>query len=147
MTATQISPIDRLATLSTQRTARTDRLHEATCALLSQLEDHSEVGAAVTVDACTLRLVRVRSNIGHTDVWSFSSADGDCVHIEKPVGFEGYLHGDFHAALRGPSRAHLIAFGQRAGRFVAALVAREERALADLASAQASVESAAQTLA
>ena len=146
MTATQISPIDRLATLSTQRTARTDRLHEATCALLSQLEDHSEVGAAVTVDACTLRLVRVRSSLGYTDLWALESGD-ECVHIEKPVGYAGYLHGDFHVALRGPSRAHLIAFGQRAGRFVAALVAREERALADLASAQASVETAAQTLA
>jgi hypothetical protein len=145
MTATQISPIDRLAVLSTQRTARTDRLHAAACALLSQLEDHAEVGTEVTVDSCTLRLVRVRSNVGYTDFWLFSDGD-ESAHIEKPVGFEGYLHGDFHAALRGPSRANLIAFAARANRFVAALIAREEATLAALAVAQTTTESAATSL-
>jgi hypothetical protein len=146
MTATQISPIDRLAVLSTQRTARTDRLHEAACALLSQLEDHAEVGTEVTVDSCTLSLVRVRSNVGYTDFWLFSDDGDESAHIEQPVGYEGYLHGDFHAATRGPSRANLIAFAVRADRFVAALIAREEATLAALAAAQTTTDSAAASL-
>ena len=146
--ATPISPIDRLAKLAAQRTARTDRLHDAVISVLNRLEAHAEVDAAVTVDGYTLRLVHMRSNLGYENFWSFESYDDDdWVHIEQPVGSESYLHGDFHAVLRGPSRAHLIAFGQRAERFVHALLSRELETLAELASAQASVESAAQALA
>jgi hypothetical protein len=150
MTATQISPIDRLSTLSAQRTARTDRLHEATQALLALLEPHVEAGTSVRIDGCSLGFYNVRSNVGTWSDWSFGYTDEydneRSVDIDRPVGAEGYVHGDFNCEWRGPTRANLIAFASRADRFVAALIAREEKINAALATAQTSLESAAQTL-
>src|ERR1700684_4537464 len=98
MNATQASPIDRLSSLATQRTARTDRLHEATCALLSKLEKAAwERGASVTVDGYVLTCAQVRSNVGTVDVWALESVDDGCTSLEAEVDSERYLHGDFHA--------------------------------------------------
>jgi hypothetical protein len=143
--------IEKLATLSAQRTARTDRLQEAAQALLSLLEPHVEAGTSVRVEVCTLGFYNAKSNVGWYDGWCFGWTDEwDCersVDIDRPVGGEGYVHGDFSCPWRGPTRANLIAFAARAGRFVDALIAREEKVNAALVTAQAALESAAQTLA
>jgi hypothetical protein len=137
------TPIERLSALAAQNTARTDRLHEATCALLAMLEPHVEIGTTVTVDGRELRLQRLKSNVGYSDGWAFRLREYDlCVLLTQPVDREGYLHGDFNAPWRGPSRGHLIAFAERAALFVAALLALEEKTSTALEVAQSSVESA-----
>jgi hypothetical protein len=148
-TPTALSPIDRLARLAVQRTARTDRLHEAVCALLSQLEPHVAVGDSVTVEGLTLSRVSQRSNVGWSTEWDFfREADED--HLsgwscdpERPVGGEGYLHGDFSAPWRGPSRRDLLDLARRAPALVEALIAKHERTVSALVTAEAQIATAA----
>jgi len=140
MTNSTLNPIEKLAKLSASRTVRTDRLHAA----VRELTDALETAGArpgevnVTVDGWTLEYRDVRSNVGARDCWSFGTGRAErdeydgCTDLALAVNHEGYLHGDFHAAVTGPTRAHLIAFGQRAERLVAAiaeLAADEDRAL------------------
>lgn len=127
------SLIDRLASLSAQRNARTDRLHEAVCALLSKLEPLTKTQESVVVGGHRLTRCRSKSNVGYYDCWDFSSPvvpdeyhDGGDKHcdLDRPVDGEGYLHGDFNCAWRGPSRSELIAFASRSSKFVEAFVAK-----------------------
>jgi hypothetical protein len=140
--------IEKLATLSAQRTARTDRLHEAVLALLSLLENHVEVGASVTVDKYTLRRTRAQTNVGSVEGWWFGSRYGDDIYdavscdLDRSVDGAGYVHGDFNCSWRGPSRGDLILFASRAGQFVEALIAREEKIGAALSTAQTAVDCA-----
>ena len=137
------TPIEKLATLVAQRTARTDRLHEATCALLAQLEPYVEVGASAEVERYLLTRSRVRSNVGYVDGWMFNERRGDgACDLEQPVNGEGYIHGDFYCAWRGPSRDELIAFASRAGRFVESFVKRSEHTVELLQEAQAAIDTA-----
>lgn len=138
--------IDRLATLSSQRTARTDRLHESARALLAKLSPLCEVGDRVTIDGYELARCRAKSNIGEDIYWSFGNDETAC-DIERPVGKEGYVHGDFATPWRGPSRAELIAFGARAGRFVEALSRRFQAQIDALKSAEAEANAATEKLA
>ena len=141
MNATQISPIDRLAKLSTQRTARTDRLHEATIALLAKLDQHVEAdGRSVEVDGVTLSFGRIRSNVGVSKLWSLSAKGLGTAYLERGLNESGYLHGDFSVPLRGPSRRHLIAFAERADRFVQAILEREEKVVVQLDGALSTIE-------
>lgn len=126
---TNATPLERLAILSAQRTARTDRLHEATQALLSQLEPHVQVGESVTVGGWTLAWSRYRTNVAPGNYWSFcgpNDEDPDSVWcwLEKQVDGEGYVHGDFNCSWRGPSRQQLIKFATLANQFVGALLAK-----------------------
>lgn len=146
MANSTLNPIDRLATLAAQRTARTDRLHEATAGLLAQLEKHVRPGDSAIVDGWELQLVRRRSNIGYGDFWAFGNGDDGCNALEDEVDSERFMHGDFHCALRGPSRALLVEFGQRADRFVAALIAHEEARAVEMNAAIAGVATAAETV-
>jgi hypothetical protein len=137
-----MSPLDRLAALSTQRTASTRRLHGATRTLLDQL-DFVEVGTTViALGLYTLERTSKRTNVGVVRGWTFSS-DGRLCDIDQPVNEEGYLHGDFNSPWKGPTRDDLIAFARYAGTFVDALVAHAVADIAALAKAQASVDAAA----
>jgi hypothetical protein len=120
------TPIDRLEHLAAQRTARTDRLHEATCALLTVLEKHVERGASVRVEGHALQRVRIRSNVGYSDLWAFGDDDRSC-YLDRAIGEDSYLHGDFNCQINGPDRGDLLAFATRAPRFVAAFIEREEK--------------------
>lgn len=150
MANSTLNPIEKLTHLSAQRTARTDRLHAAVRDLTDALE---RAGAeadwlSVTVDGWTLSYRNLRSNVGPRDCWSLGRVDsyGDmsdgCTDLGLAVDHEGYLHGDFNQPVTGPSRAHLIAFGQRAEQFVAAIVEQVEKSIARMDEAQAGVESA-----
>lgn len=131
-----MGPLEKLASLSARRNARTDNLHSAARALLEQLEPHVQVGTGVEVNGVTLALKRLRSNVGYADFWQLitqiSEYDMHVCSLEQPVDGEGYLHGDFHAEWYGPSRGDLVAFATRAQRFVDALIAREQRELANV---------------
>ena len=142
-----LNPIEKLAKLAAQRTVRTDRLHAA----VRELTDALETAGArpgeidVTVDGWTLSYRDVRSNVGVRDCWSWGTGRAEyderdgCTDLGLAVGHEGYLHGDFGAWITGPSRAHLIAFGQRAGKIVAAIVRMVEAEDKALESALANV--------
>lgn len=121
-----LNPIETLARLSAQRTARTDRLHSAVRALLDGLESagvRTRDGLCVTADGWTLEYCERRSNVGGRNCWSWHDGDGDgCSDLALPVDHDGYLHGDFGARMIGPARAHLIAFGLRAERVVAGIL-------------------------
>lgn len=144
------TPLDRLAILATQRTARTDRLHEATTALLSQLEAHVNASDSVTVDGYKLSLCHVRSNVGANDFWIFSSPGGEndwngsgtSCYLEKPVNGEGYMHGDFNCAWVGPTREDLLAFASRAERFVGGFVVKFEATIQAIEDAEAAISAA-----
>src|SRR5271165_2135459 len=99
-----LDALDRLATLAAQRTARTDRLHEAVCALLARLEKHVAPRASVTADSWTLARIVQRSNIGELGGWSLSCGEEYACDPSRPVGGEGYVHGDFHCPWVGPTR-------------------------------------------
>jgi hypothetical protein len=137
------NPIERLALLSSQRTARTDRLHEAVCALLAQLDTHCEVGTEVTVCGHTLRRTKYSSDLGFQNFWSYIADDAHCCELERDVDSDSYLHGDFRCPLQGPTRDDLIAFASRAGQFVEALIKREEKTATSLVTSQMLVDAAA----
>jgi hypothetical protein len=141
------TPLDRLALLSTQRTARTDRVHEAACALLSQLAALVPVGTTVRIDGWQLRRSRTRTNVGEVLGWAFGSDGGEDWPVEpcdldSPVNGEGYWHGDFRSAWRGPSRTELVAFATRAQAFVGALITREETIARELDAAETAIGAA-----
>jgi hypothetical protein len=142
---TTATPLDRLASLSTERTTRTDRLRDTVCALLSKLDDHAEVGTHVEVDGYRLCRGGSRTNIGFSSEW-YLEHENRFVALERAVDGQGYIHGDFNHPWSGPSRADLVAFAVRAGQFVEALFEREERALVALAAAQSGVEGALEKL-
>jgi hypothetical protein len=121
------SPIDRLAQLASQRKARTNHLHEAIVALLDKLARHVPIGTRVSVGGYELRRVRLKSNVGYELMWRFGSEGEDEVDLDSPLNVEGYLHGDFHAPYKGPSRRHLIAFAKNAGVFCSALIERQQK--------------------
>ena len=150
MTNPTLDPIDNLTRLSAQLTARTDRLHAAVTALTTALETAgARTGEiAVTVDGWSLSYNLVRSNVGQRPCWSFVDAGlNGCTDLDLAVGHDGYLHGDFNAPITGPSRAHLIAFGRRAERYVAAIARTLESEIAACDSAIESVDTAAKSLA
>jgi hypothetical protein len=116
-------------------------------ALLAQLEPHVELGDSVEVDGATLAYYRVKSDVGYTDFFGFrADEDSRRVYLERPVNSEGYMHGDFNAPLRGPSRSDLIAFGSRVARFVDALVAKHESVVGALGASIAKVGAAASAI-
>ena len=122
--------IERLAILSAQTTARTDRLHEAVCALLAKLEPHVKPNTSVEVDGYTLS----RYNI----VWK---------GMKIPSwGFGTRFQEDRSDPWKGPTRTNLIAFAARADKFVAALIAREQKQLAELGFAHSQVTKATSQL-
>jgi hypothetical protein len=146
------NPIEKLASLAAGRTERTDRLVAAVHSLLSRLDSCVEVGTRVVVDGRSLVRVRIRSNVGSETYWSFVGADGDesdtgaaCL-LDASINEDGYLHGDFHARVRGPSRVRLVEFAIRADQFVAALIARQERENEDCDAATGTVATAAKSL-
>jgi hypothetical protein len=159
-TTTTLSPIEQLTRLCSQRTARTDRLHSAVRALTDALEAAGarpgEISA--TVDGWTLSYVLVRSNVGARDCWSFwpqhaeevgFDCDGccaGCCDLGFAVNYDGYLHGDFNCPATGPTREHLIAFGQRAARFVDAILRAASLKVAALDGAIEQIDSAAAKL-
>ena len=147
MTNSTLNPIGKLTQLCAQRTARTDRLHTDVRALTDALEEAGartgEINA--TVDGWTLSYNDVRSNVGVRDCWSFLRTASDyegCTDLYLAVNHDGYLHGDFNCPVTGPTRAHLIAFGQRAARFVDAIVASLAREVTALDTAVEQVDSA-----
>jgi len=145
---TPANPIDKLSHLASIRTARTDQLWSATVALFSQLRKLVPVGTHVTVGNLTISLHRLNSNVGSDVAWSV--CDGptddygrvDCDDIERPVDFNGFLHGDFHCPVTGPSRKLLIAVGKAAPEIVNALVAKAEATNTSLDTALAGVTQA-----
>jgi len=148
-TASTLNPIEKLTNLCAQRTARTDRLHAAVRTLTDALETAGcrPGQISVTVDGWTLSYHDVRSNVGVRDCWSFRcSVDNYCTDLALEVGLDGYLHGDFSEPIKGPSRAHLIAFGTRAEQFVAAIVEKLEASVARLEAAEHGVAAALSTL-
>jgi hypothetical protein len=153
MTNSTLNPIEKLAQLCAQRTARTDRLHSAVRTLTDALEaagaQPGEINA--TVDGWHLSYNNVRSNVGVRDCWSLCDDGGGyqedgCTDMSRAVNHDGYLHGDFNVPVTGPSRAHLIAFGQRAARFVEAIAASLARDVATLDTAIEQVDTAAAKL-
>ena len=83
------------------------------------------------------------------DCWSLTNLrsdyqEDDCTDLGLAVNHDGYLHGDFSCPVTGPTRAHLIAFGQRAARFVDAILASLNREVAALDGAITQVDSAAE---
>jgi hypothetical protein len=106
-----------------------------------------EVGAEVRIDGFFLVRVRVRSNVGSNTFWSFSdAAETTFVFLDEEVGGDRYMHGDFNCPLHGPNRSDVIAFAQRAPRFVEALIAREEGIAKQLDAAEANIASASRAL-
>lgn len=151
MTNSTLNPIEKLTQLSAQRTARTDRLHASVRELTDALEGAGlrPGQVSVTVDGWTLGYHNVRSNIGVRDCWSLRGGEyGDdyCTDLGLAVDYDGYLHGDFNAPVTGPSRRHLIVFGQRAEKFASAIIANVEKSIVNLDAAQAGVEKAIGTL-
>lgn len=147
------NPIEKLTQLCAQRTARTDRLHSAVRTLTDALE---AAGArpgeiSVKVDGWHLSYNNVRSNVGVRDCWSLVNLRSDyqedgCTDLGLAVNHDGYLHGDFNSPVTGPSRAHLIAFGQRAAQFVDAITATLSREVVALDEAIEHVDAAAAKL-
>ena len=151
--------LDRLAHLSAQRTARTDRLHEIVQVFLAALAPHMQVRDVVHLDKGAshhLRLVRVDSSRGPT--WSFYAArqrSAGGAYLEscdptRPVAWScppeeiGLQTGPtiFWAPTRGPLREDLILLATSASRLVAQLVAEREREEADITSAIANGQKA-----
>jgi hypothetical protein len=139
------TPLDRLAKLATQRTARTDRLEEATYALLAQLDAITSPGDGVEVDGYSLRRATLRSDVGVYETWYFDTPEC-CVNLDKPVGSNGYIHGDFSCEYHGPSRADLIAFARIATKLIEAFIATAAAEVAALDAAAKTVADAAQKL-
>lgn len=139
--------IEKLTRLAEQRTARTDRLFEITQALLARLSNIVKVGDSVTVDGYELARVRVRSNVGASDCWTFGSERTQrFVYLDKGLNFDGFLHGDFGCKIAGPSRADLVEFGRRIEKFVAAFVQKYEAQCTELQDATDALEHAGQRL-
>jgi hypothetical protein len=146
---TSTNPIDRLSKLSAQRTARTDRLRDATIALLHKLYERCEVGDKATVDGCTLAFGCIEGRNYYSKTWFLTTSTEDegvdsvCDLYESS---DGYYGGDFDLPRQGARRADLIAFAQRAERFVAALIARLERQNAKLASGSDAIAKASDSI-
>ena len=152
-TTSTLNPIEKLTQLCAQRTARTDRLHSAVRTLTDALETAGARPGEITatVDGWTLSYDYVRSNVGQRDCWSLCDDGGGyqedgCTDLGLAVNHDGYLHGDFNSPVTGPTRAHLIAFGQRAARFVDAIVASLAREVTALDTAIEQVDTAAAKL-
>ena len=145
-TTSTLNPIEKLTQLCAQRTARTDRLHSAVRTLTDALEaagaQPGEINA--TVDGWTLSYDYVRSNVGPRDCWSLCNEyqEDGCTDLGLAVNHDGYLHGDFNCPVTGPTRAQLIAFGQRAAQFVEAITAQLTHDVAALDAAVEQVDSA-----
>jgi hypothetical protein len=142
-----LNPIEKLTQLCAQRTTRTDRLHAVVRTLTDALETAGcrPGQVSVTVDGWTLVYSNVRSNVGVRDCWSLRGGEhgeGYCTDLALDVDHEGYLHGDFNQPIVGPKRAHLIAFGTRAERFVAEIIAKAEASVARIEAAEQGVETA-----
>jgi hypothetical protein len=137
--------IDRLSQLSAQRTARTDRLRDATVALLAILSEHCEVGDEATVDGCTLERGCVSGRNYHGETW-FLTTRGKYEDEESACDLQesadGYYGGDFDLPRRGAHRDDLIAFASRADRFVAALLDQIDQENTRLESGAATVAKA-----
>jgi hypothetical protein len=151
-TPTNTNPVERLERLAAQRTVRTDRLHQAMVVLFCRLRELMPVGTCVTAGDVSLYLCRHKSNVSSDVAWSVTVGPQDdprhhCNDLERPVGFDGFLHGDFHCPITGPSRGLLIAVGRAAPALVAELIATTARTNARLDEAQASVDAASQALA
>lgn len=142
MTTPNNDPIDRLTKLAAQRTARTDRLHAAVVALFAKLRGIVPVGTHVTVGDVTVGLSRLRTNVGTDLCWYAFVGNDRCSDIENPVGFQGYLHGDFNCPVTGPSRNILVGVGRATPGIVAALVAKAEELDARLSAAQTATDNA-----
>jgi hypothetical protein len=128
MTSTNM--IERLAKLSAQRTARTDRLRDTTISLLAKLSGHCEVGDTVTVDGCTLTRGEVTGRNYYGKTWFLTTCgqyEDEAATSDLEESSDGYYGGDFDLPRRGARRADLIAFAIRSERFVSALVERVER--------------------
>jgi hypothetical protein len=151
MPATTPSTLDRLGTLSHQRTVRTNRLYESVRLLLSQLEAYIEVGESVTVAGYTLKYTRLYSNVGHSDLWAFYDSqddeDGCDCYLNRPVGSNGYLHNDFHCAISGPTRSDLLTFARYSKAFVDAFIGLLTHQTKSLDAGQTEVERAIEQIA
>jgi hypothetical protein len=148
MTMTTLSPMDRLAKLAAQRTARTDRLSEATRQLLCELDKVTEIGDAAFVEGFWLERCSGHSNVAPYEYWAFSCPPGLddegrmwCA-LDAGVGVDSYWHGDLTSHKHGPSRRELLAFATRAAKFVAQFVAKIEQENAKLERASASIAAA-----
>lgn len=145
--ATTPSALDRLENLSNQRTARTDRLLEATHELCGRLDKLCKVGDHVSVAGRTLGLVRVHSNVALGDFWRYHrDEDERACYLDEGLDSRRYLHGDFHCQVYGPSRADLIDFANHAPALIEALVAKLEREGAALDAGATTVERIAEAL-
>jgi len=136
--------LEKIERLSGQRSVRTDRLHDAVKVLLGQLESLVHTGESwVIFDGSALYRSALRSNVGEDLVWTYDAGDRglSCTDLERPVDFDGYLHGDFDRPVSGPSRGTLLHFATRAAAFVGQIAADMEEETADLAAAVDSVES------
>jgi len=116
---------------ASQRTARTDRLHETVRSFLATLEKSVEPGEYVVLDGWTLEYRKLRSNVGETAFWLWGDNESRC-YPELNVGSEKYLHGDFSCFMRGPERGDLIELAKRASRIAEQFAANLEREAAEL---------------
>jgi len=146
-----VSALDQLARLAGQRRARTEALESAVHELLSLLEEHVEVGDRLIAEGYVLSFIRRRTNVGTHTEWRFSRPEDDEWEMEcdlaRNVGGEGYVHGDFNAKWRGPTRVELQNFARHARTFVKRLTERFEQQVNALGEAAANVESAKELLA
>jgi hypothetical protein len=133
------NPLEKLTSLASVR------------ALLSALDERTEIGDEATARGATLRRVLIKSNVGTCDYWRLSRDEGayECERaclLDYDLDGEGYLHGDFNAPLRGPSRADLLAFATRAEAFLDDLISEREAESAALDAASASIQRAAEAM-
>lgn len=138
--------LEKLSTLATQRTVRTEKVADMVHVLLARLEKVCEEGDGCTVAGHTLTLVRLRSNVGYETFWLYESDDESC-YLDPSVGYDGYLHGDFSARIHGPSRAEILSFASRATEFVSRLIGLRTEEVAKLDTAIGEVEAAGQGIA
>lgn len=153
---TNATLLDRLAHLSAQRTARTDRLHEIVQVFLAALAPHMQVGDMVHLDKHQphyLGLQRVASPRGPT--WSFRATrmrvGGTLLPAcdpTRPIGWTCPFEErrgvplDAQGPDRGPRREDLILLADNASRFVATLVHERAEEEACLSSAIANGQKA-----
>lgn len=89
--STLSNSIEKLEKLGAQRTARTDRLHEAVSLWLGSLERAGvAAGDRVKVDDVEIGYYVQRSNQGSDDIWSCDIGLGEsCSDLARPVGGRG----------------------------------------------------------
>jgi hypothetical protein len=145
--------VSRLESLAAVRTARTDQLHARTVELFARLRDLCPVGTNVIAGNVSLTLERRRSNVGSDVCWSVYFENNKetyltftCDDIERPVGFKGFLHGDFHCEITGPSRRILIEVGLVAKSIVEKLIEQTEKTNSELEAATAKIDAATAAL-